>query len=49
MKGLAPGTKIEVNRIEVIATYAGKTFCFCSDEDKAKFEKNPKKCVRTKS
>jgi YHS domain-containing protein len=30
-------------------TYAGKTYYFCSEEDKAKFQKNPEQYVRKKS
>jgi YHS domain-containing protein len=31
------------------ATYAGKTYYFCSEDDQAKFQKNPEQYVRKKS
>jgi YHS domain-containing protein len=46
-KVIDPVCGMEVNSATApSATYAGKTYYFCSEEDKAKFEKNPEQYLK---
>ena len=39
------GTEVDTSKVKITAQYNGKTYYFCSEEDKAKFEANPEKYV----
>jgi YHS domain-containing protein len=49
-KMVDPVCGMEVDTANALkATYAGKTYYFCSEDDKAKFQKNPEQYVPKKS
>ena len=40
------GMAIDTSKVKITTEYNGKTYYFCSEEEKAKFEANPEKYVK---